>query len=233
MRYLLCLLMLVVEFSTIHAQKPTVKSEILSAKEVAQIFPDSVCKAQNIQFPILRVYKFSDKSGLYYCVLSESRDEITTDKDTINFRLKAINLLSVKASLKKTWEINDNIIKENNNEESIWFWTKYIEFKDYDNDGLADPIVTYGTSGDNGYDDGRIKFIIYYKNQKIAIRHQNGVLDFERETQVDKAFYALPPSLQAAIRTKMELMTKNNQAIFPAGWQVAMKNKKTKINEKR
>jgi hypothetical protein len=79
----------------------------------------------------------------------------------------------------------------------------------------------------------RLKVHHYYKGQKIAIRHQNGVLDFERETQVDKGFYNLPLSLQASIKHKMELMTENDQAIFLAGWQLAMKNKKTTFNEIR
>ena len=97
---------------------------------------------------------------------------------------------------------------------------------------MADPIIVYGTTAVNGYGDGRIKIIIYYKGQKVAIRHQNGTLDFERETSVDKAFYALPVLLQTAVKQKMELMIKNKQAIFPAGWQLAMKNKKTTINER-
>ena len=98
---------------------------------------------------------------------------------------------------------------------------------------MADLIIVYGTTALNGYDDGRIKIIIYYKGQKIAIRHQNGMLDFERETIIDKAFYSLPTGLQSAVKQKMELMQKNNQAIFPAGWQLAMKNKKTTINERK
>lgn len=233
MRNIICLLVVVFGYTHAPAQKTTGKTEILSAMQVSKLFTDPVRKTLNIRFPILRVYKYADKTGQYYCILTESRDEITTEKDTVNFKIKAVNVKFDKNSFTKTWEINDNTLKETNDEQSIWFWTKYIEFKDYDNDGLVDPIIIYGTSGSNGYDDGRIKFIIYYKKQKIAIRHQNGVLDFERETQVDKAFYNLPPLLQAAVRKQMEMMTKNNQAIFPAGWQLAMKNKKTIINEKR
>lgn len=57
------------------------------------------------------------------------------------------------------------------------------------------------TSGMNGYDDGRVKFIIYYRGQKI-----------------DKRFYALPIKLQETIKDKMNLMVTNNHAIFPYGW---------------
>ncbi len=153
---------------------------------MTQLFPDSVRKSLNIHFPIFRVYKYADKAGLYYCILTESRNQITADKDTFNYKIKAINVRKGVDSFSKVWEINDNIIKNDNDESSIWFWTKYVEFKDYNDDGLVEPIIIYGTSGANGYSDGRIKFIIYYQGQKVAIRHQNGVLDPERETQVDR-----------------------------------------------
>jgi len=218
--------------TNVFAQKITVRTEILTAKQVTELFPDTIRKTLAINFPILRVYKYADKTGPFYCILTESRNEINTGKDTFHHSIKAINVKAENGSFSKNWELNDNIIKKENDESSIWFWTKYIDFKDYDGDGLADPVIIYGTAASNGYDDGRIKFIAYYKGKKIGIRHQNGILDFERETQVDKAFYDLPPSLQASINQKMVLMTKNNQAIFPAGWQTAMKNKKTKINER-
>jgi hypothetical protein len=215
------------------AQKKTVTSEIFSAKQVADLFPDTVRKTLNINFPIFKVYKYADKSGQYYCILTESKNAITADKDTLKHKIKAINVKVDNGSFTKLWEINDNIIKNEYDETSIWFSTKYTEIKDYDGDGLADPVITYSTSAANGLDDGRIKIIIYYKGQKVAVRHQNGVLDFERETQVDKAFYQLPQSLQTSIKQKMEQMVKNNHAIFPAGWQTAMKNKKTTFNERR
>jgi hypothetical protein len=218
--------------TNIIAQKPAVTSKILTSKEIKDVFNDEVLTMLNITFPIFRVYKYTDKSGEYYCLLTESRNQITSDKDTLNHKIKSVNVKSANGSFTKTWEINDNVVKTENDESSIRFWTKYIDFRDCDGDGLVDPIIIYGTSAANGYDDGRIKFIIYYRGEKIAVRHQNGVLDFERETQVDKAFYDLPQSLQTSVKQKIELMMKNNQAIFPAGWQIAMKNKKTTFNER-
>jgi hypothetical protein len=215
------------------AQKITVTSEILSTKQIAELFPDTVRKTLNINFPIFKVYRYSDKSGQYFCILTESKNAITADKDTFNHKVKAINVKADNDSFTKIWEINDNIIKNEYDETSILFSTKYTEIKDYDGDGLADPVITYSTSAANGLDDGRIKIVIYYKGQKVAVRHQNAVLDFERKTQVDKAFYELPKSLQTSIKRKMEQMVKSNHAIFPAGWQTAMKNKKTTFNERR
>ena len=233
MRHILFLIFSIVCLTTAFGQQTTVSFEILTTKQATELFPDSIRKSLNVRFPIFKVYRYADKTGEYYCILTESRNEITADKDTLNHQIKATNVKADKGSFSKLWEINDNTIKNGNDENSIWFWSKYIDFKDYDGDGLADPIIIYGTSGANGYDNGRIKFIILYKGQKVAIRHQNGVLDFERETKVDKAFYDLPQTLQAAIKQKMELMMKSNQAIFPAGWQTAMKNKKTTFNERQ
>lgn len=233
MRHIFTLSIALLCLTKTFAQKTTSTSKILTADQVTELFPDTVFKTLKINFPIFKVYNYADKKGQYYCILTESRDEITSAKDTFNHKIKAVNVKANNGSFTKLWEINDHIIKNDNGETSIWFSTKYVDFKDYDQDGSADPIIIYSTSAANGLDDGRIKIIMYYKGQKISIRHQNGVLDFERETQVDKAFYDLPQSLQTNIKQKMELMVKNNHAIFPAGWQAAMKNKKTIFNERK
>jgi hypothetical protein len=209
------------------AQKPAVSSEQLSSKQIVDLFTDDIRKKLNITLPIFKVYKYSDKSGQFYCVLTESRTSITEENDTLNNRITAINFRFENGNFTKSWEINDNIIKEKD-ETSVWFMTKYVDFKDYDGDGLGEPIIIYGSAGLNGRDDGRVKFIIYYKGQKIAIRHQNGTLDYERVTQLDKSVYTLPESMLESIRQKMMLMEKNGHTIFPASWQTDMDNKKTK-----
>lgn len=206
------------------------QSEILSPKKVAVIFTDPLKKNLGLTFPIFRVYRYSDKTGQYYFVFTESRDSVGEENDTINYKIKGINLKIEKNNIHKVWEVND-FINKSAEETTIWFWTRYADFTDYDRDSLADPIIVYGTGGPNGNEDGRIKILIYYRGQKIAIRHQNGTLDNQRETQVDKAFYGLPETLQSVIRQKMEAMVRNNGVIFPYGWQKAMKNKKLIINE--
>ena len=189
------------------AQQNGTACKILSSNEIKKILSDSVKKEMKISYPIIRVYKYSDKSGEFLCVLTESNDSIS-DKDTFNHNIKAINIKVDKGKFVKKWELNDNIVKNNNDENSIWFWTKYFDFKDFDNDGVIEPIIVYGTGGMNGYDDGRIKFIIFYNGRKIAIRHQNGVLDDERHTQIDNAFYSLPQNLKDNIKSKMALIEK-------------------------
>lgn len=133
------------------AQKATVTSEILTAKQVAKVFSSSIREELGINFPIFRVYKNADKTGQYYCVLTESRDSINNTKNafhnTFNHNIKAINLKFDNGEFTKIWEINDFIIPNLHGEESIWFWTKYVQFSDLDNDGLIDPIITYGNIG--------------------------------------------------------------------------------------
>ncbi len=220
------LLCLISGFS--QTKKQETFSVILSQTEIKQVFNDSVKKKFGIAHTIFRVYYYSDTSGKFYTVLIEKNDSIT-NKDTLHYKIKAFHFKSSKNGLEKKWEVNDFII--DGSESSIWFWTKYSSFIDLDKDGLIDPILIYGTSGTNGYDDGRIKILVFYKGQKSAIRHQNGVLDFERNTQVDETFYLLPYAVQNHIKNVMKKIHENSQGIFPYGWEEAMKKHKTKFHE--
>ena len=215
-----------------YAQKPLSAPIILSSEQADAVFTDSVKGRLKINYPIYRVYQFSDKSGQYYCLLTESRDSMGEKNDTINHFIRALTCRTGPAGLIKVWEMNDHVRKDLKEEDNIWFWTNYIDFKDYDNDGLIEPLIIYGSTAMNGYDDGRIRFLIYYKGQKVAIRHQNGVLDPERETTIDKAFYLLPETLQTSVKQKMKQMEEADQAIFPNGWETAIKDKRTVINER-
>lgn len=235
------ILTLLLFFATtlVFGQTKVVSSEILSQQATTELFTDSLNKQLGIIYPIRRVYKCIDKSGQFFIVLTESNDTVTADKDTLNYNIKAFNFRQDKNGLLKKWELNDFITHQANYldvkdamETSIWFWTKYSEFTDIDNDSLIDPIIIYGTSAMNYTSDGRIKILIYYKGQKVAIRHQNGVLDFERNTQVDESFYSLPTKLQEHIKQIMRTMTDNRHAIFPAGWQDAMTKHKLKFDER-
>ena len=216
MKYFICFLLTFFNLTFLEAQQKSSISELLTQKQIETIFTDTIKKEFKINYPIFRVYKYTDKSGNFLCVLTESNDSIANKKDTFNRSIRAINLKIDKNNFVKVWELNANTVKNERHENSIWFWTSYFDFKDFDNDGLVEPIIVYGTSAMNGFDDGRIKFITFYKGQKIAIRHQNGVLDDERQTQIDKAFYSLPQKLKDNIKSKMILMEKQRKAIFTA-----------------
>ncbi|TKC10897.1 hypothetical protein FA048_12065 [Pedobacter polaris] len=228
--YVLLLLSFVILKAT--AQTDTTTSKILSKSETDEFFSDAFRKKNLIKFPIFRAYTYTDKSGTYYVALTESADSINQAKDTVNNTIKAFNFKSDKGIVLKKWEINDfktPSLKGVEKEGSIWFWTKYCEFNDLDGDGLVDPIVVYGTFGTNGYDDGRAKILIYYKGQKVAIRHQNSVLDPARKTQVDLTFYALPAKIQTHVKELMEKMVEKKHAIFPSAYADKMDKKVTQI----
>jgi hypothetical protein len=200
------------------ANKPT--SEILTKAAVSAIFNDSVKKAFKIEYPIWRVYKYQDQSGKYYCVLTERFDSIGKDDDgkddTLYHSIRAVDLKSDKGRLTKVWELNDFLLKGQDKfsqEKAIWFWTKYVEFQDFDNDGLIEPVIVYGTSSVDS-DEGRVKILVYYKGQKIALRHHDFSLDEGRGTQIDKAYYSLPQKVKDGIVAKMKLMDKNGVTIF-------------------
>jgi hypothetical protein len=207
-------------------------SRILSAAESNAIFTTAIKTQFRISFPIRRVYEYSDRSGRFLLVVSESIDTIIPKKDTLHHQIKAVSLAYTAAGLEKRWELTDMIKKgeaADHPENSIWFWTKFFQLKDLDNDGLIDPILVYGSSGEDA-DDGRVRIMTYYKGQKIALRHQEGTLDEERNTAVDQAFYTMPLNIQAAVRklmTELEVSLVN----FPYGWEKAMDRKKTYIDE--
>jgi len=208
-------------------------SRILNDQEVHSIFKENTKRELGIKYSIFRVYEYNDKTGRHYLVLTENGSK---DGDhPINDTIQGFIMTESNGQLKTDWKFSDFTLKqgnENSEEYSIWFWTKYVSLSDLDNDGLVDPIVIYGTSGMNGTDDGRIKILTYYKGAKRAIRHQNGVLDFQRNTQVDSMFYELPTTIQEYVKTLINKMMDNHHAIFPAGWEIAMKNKELKFDEK-
>lgn len=205
----------------------------LSKTETDKLFTPEIKTQLGIEYPVFRAYSYTDKNGKFYVALSEKFDG-TKEKDTLHYKIKAVNVKQGTDALEKQWEVNDftTIINGTDEmEESIWFWTKYCSFEDIDKDGITDPILVYGTNGYNGYDDGRIKILIFYKGEKIALRHQNGILDNERNTQVDAKFYALPLAIQNRVKAEMKKIMTNDHGIFPYGWENNMKKQKTKFSE--
>ncbi|TAF34935.1 MAG: hypothetical protein EAZ57_02220 [Cytophagales bacterium] len=220
--------------SSLFLTRVQAQARVLNAGEVARVFDSGTKSTFGIEYRIYRAYAYSDAGGDYYVVFTEKADKITESGDTINYKIKAFAFQNNSDGLLKLWEINDFTIKNpgtKEDETSIWFWTKYCEFIDHDNDGYVEPIVVYGTSGINKQADGRMKILVFYKGKKVAIRHQNGTLDFERNTQVDAAFYTLPAAIQNRVKAIMEKQVADDNCIFPVDWQEAMKKKKTQFDE--
>jgi hypothetical protein len=177
--------------------------------------------------------EFNDKVGKHYLVLTEHKIECKERKECYD-KLEAFCFLFENDEFNLEWSLKDFILSEGNEvseEYSISFWTKYFELDDYDKDGLIDPIMVYGTVGMNGNMDGRIKILIYQNGQKCGVRHQNGVLDHDRNTKVDADYYDLPIVIQDRVKEIMENITENNHGIFSYGWEKAMENKELKFDE--
>lgn len=190
---------------------------LLTKTQVEQLFPDEVLKQIGIQLPIFRVYSFEDKKGKHYLILTENLTKgKINDENSLKKSIKAFNVYrSENQQFKTEWTITDFI---NEREESIWFWTKYLNLKDLDNDGLADPIVVYGTRAidTEDYGESRMKILIYHRGEKIAIRHQNSTLDYERHTQIDQKFYQLPVGIKKKVDEIIGLLMENWHSIFDA-----------------
>lgn len=234
MRNIIKIIIFNLVFISLYSQTETVGTKILSENEVNEIFTHSLKTDLGIKFPIFRIYNYTDVSGEYFIVLTENYYK-TENNNPLNDSISGFCIKKNKADFSKVWQLKDFILKENSaksSENSIWFWTKYFDLKDFDHDGLVDPIIIYGTSGLNGIEDGRIKILVYHKNGKFGIRHQNGVLDLQRNTKIDKEFYNLPLEIQNHVGGLMEKMKENNQAIFPYRYKENMAAKKTYLSEK-
>ena len=224
----ICLFFGIISFcSTSEAQITTNKQ--LSKEELKTIFTTERKANLGIHYPIFRVYTYSDSEGKFYIVLAENPSKTENGKDASN-KIQETYIKYKNGNYTKIFETNDQL-RANQYESSIWFWTKHIALEDYDGDGIADPILAYGSFGLNNFDDGRIHFIIHYKGEKIMIHHQNSPMDDERNTKVDDAFYILPSKIQNKVKEIMSNMEQNEQAIFPAGWIEAMGNKKLYFDE--
>jgi len=200
----------------VHGQQPPTAVGILSGAEIKVLFNDSAKREFKLSFPISQVYQYTDRSGTYLCVLMESNDStgLTEGKtDTFSRNIKAVGLRLNGSTFTKIWELNDHILK-NHGEYAIWFWKSYISFKDYDGDGLLDPFLVYGTWGENGYTDGRVKFIIYLKGKKYAMRHQSSDFDEGRSTEFDAGYEALPKKLKDEMNAMIARIQKEDRAYF-------------------
>lgn len=209
-------------FSTVSGQQTS--SRILTQKAADAILTASVKSQFNISYPVRRVYECTDQSGKFLVIVTETIDSVTAEKDTLHYKIKAINLGYTPAGLVKNWEISDfRIMNTEVSESSVWFWTKFFRLEDLDHDGLIDPVLVYGSAEDN--DAERTKYIIFYKGKKIAIRHQNSSMDEGRNIQVDKAFYSLPVQIQQSVKTIMKQIEDKNFTIFPSDWRAKMDRK--------
>lgn len=228
---LIFLLITLVHFG--YGQNSEISRSQLTEQEIDSIFTDSLKTSLKIDFSIHRIYKYDDKGGTHFLIMTKNEIECDDGQECYD-SIKAFCFSFKDDRFIQEWKLTDFILPKGNQvskEYSINFWTKYFELNDYDNDGSIDPIMVYGTYGMNGTDDGRIKILVYHNGKKRAIRHQNGTLDFERNTKVDELYYELPIGIKKRVSQIMANITENEHGIFPSGWQTAMENKKLNFDE--
>lgn len=206
------------------------KYRCLLDEEVELVFSDSVKKELGITYDIWKVYRYSDLTGDYYFVMTEHPySEGASSKGFYYDKIRGINYKINATGLEKTFELND--YKDSRYEYDIHFWSRYTLIEDYDGDEKNEPIIIYGTLGLNGYDDARVKILIYTGGVKSAIRIFNSPLDYDRYIQVDKSFYRLPAKIQEKVIEQMLNMQHNEHCLYPHGWQDAMRQKKIMIRD--
>lgn len=187
----------------------------LPEMEIKKHFPAEVLQQIGVEFPIFRVYPFEDKDGKQYLILTEkvTKGNIQ-DENSLKRSIKAFNVsFEEDETVKVRWTITDYI---DETEKSIGFWTQYLNLKDLDNDGFVDPIVVYGTKSNygKGFEEGRVKIIIYHLGKKIAIRQQNSSLDDGRLTQVDQSFDALPLGIKKKVYDMIGILEDRGYSLF-------------------
>jgi hypothetical protein len=214
----------------IHSQN-TATAKAIDKADWERILTASVQQQAGIEYPIFKVFQFKDSKGVGLVVLTESKEHENTKGEPINSAVTAFMLRGSGSLYDVEWENRHYISKNFQEERSIWFWSKYIECRDIDQDGESETILVFGTSGVNGFDDGRVFVEIYYKGKLISIEHQNAVKDFNRMTNISPEFYSIPKSIQNKVISKMKQMVASKQTIFPANWEQKMAMKKTDIQE--
>lgn len=124
----------------------------LDSIELSNRFSSETLLKYNIDYPIYRVYEFSDLKGTHELVLTEKPNGAKS-----NYSIKAFCFLVTNGEKTMEWQLTDFIIhpKDSPAEKSIWFWTKHLRLEDLDDNGIVDPIIVYGTSGMYGTEDGR------------------------------------------------------------------------------
>ena len=202
-------------------------SQRLSDVEVKTLFTPSFTKQHKIVFDVYRSYRYKDTLGEHYLVLTE-HSYVNQDDETNYDKIRAYSFLVTKGTWTLEWQMKD-FMNTKVEEYSIWFWSRYIRLDDLDGDGVVDPILVYGTSGMNFFEDGRMKILIYKNNKKVAIRHQNSLSDFGRHTQVDEYFYKFEDTLQSYVKKIMKEMLSNDHVLFSHGWQESMGKGKLKF----
>uniref|UniRef100_UPI00404972F8 M949_RS01915 family surface polysaccharide biosynthesis protein n=1 Tax=Flavobacterium sp. TaxID=239 RepID=UPI00404972F8 len=196
-----------------------------------KVVTEEIKQEMGIKYPVFKVFQFQDTKGVALIVLTESNDTVNAKAEPINTTVAAFLLRESDGNFKKEWESKYSIANNLQNESSIWYWSKYFECIDVDNDGEFELFLVYGTAGINGLDDGRVFIELFHKGKSSTIAHQNAINDSFRITTISPSFYTLPKEVKNKGIQKMQLMVTAKQAIFPTNWEENMAKNQVEINE--
>ncbi|MFC6267396.1 M949_RS01915 family surface polysaccharide biosynthesis protein [Frigoriflavimonas asaccharolytica] len=213
------------------AQDKSIAHSINKAAWEEEISPE-VMAEMGIEYPIFKVFQYEDLKGEAMIVLTENNVSKNSKGEPVNTAISAFLLRGSNGNFTKEWENSHDISKDAQSESSIWYWSKYFDCMDVDNDTESETFLVFGTAGDNGFDDGRVFIEIYYEGKLISIEHQNAVKDMDRILLISPDFYKLPGVVQEKAKYKMKQMVTAKQAIFPNNWEQKMAAKKTEIRER-
>lgn len=172
------LLLLSFFFSLVAYSQEVSSPQLLKEEQVQQLFPTKVKKKLGVEYPIFRVYTYSDKEGKHFWVFTENKLYENSKRGTLNYKknsegeiindkIKAFHLLEKGNTFQVVKILYDYRPQWEGWEFSIWFWTKFASFLDLDNDGYVDPIIVYGAAPTDGDPDrGKVKILAYYKGEK-------------------------------------------------------------------
>jgi len=175
-------------------------------------------KTAKITLPVLAHFCYRDKSGDYVMYLTGSADDrhdgkvLSSKVGAYLFKINAGSTLEAKGT------VSDGARGEI---ATVQWWTTLTELTDIDGDGLVDPILVYRLYdvSDNGEieDDayrGRLKIIVFHRNNKAAIRAITGGLDSDRLTTASPPYFKLPPVLKKHLERKITRMHAERQFAF-------------------
>ena len=185
---------------------------------------DTVFHRLEIYYPRIKQIDYFIEGNPFTLLLTQNNDDVRKTGNVTDYHshIVAFGLNLSQDTILKVWQMQDMLKKQKDNNElenNIYWIKKYCEALDVNGDKNDEVFLVYASEGNNNISDGRLNIMTYFNDKKHFIRHQNGVLDFQRNMQVDKSIYKLPIEIQAKLKAILTDISNEDIAILPYGWQ--------------
>ena len=185
-------------------------SKLIQKNKFLEIFTPEVKEKFKIYLPIYNIISYNDKLGLHYIVLTEDQNKTSVLQDEI----KAFHFILKNGELELINTIRDF--------GKFWF-SKYLQLKDIDNDKEIDPLLVYGNSTS-------LKIIIFYKGKKqVLVSYLNRNEDMYSTLKINKSLYRLPEVIQKRVKKIVKNIDDKNYISFPINWEESINKKESYI----